>query len=287
MQAVYNIHGNCHRKEKLAIKNVLVSQKQGICGAAFDFKVQAKVYSNWEICEDRISYWFDLICLLWITILMAVRHQYLFQGNCGMLNVGKTMLCVYRAKPNASTSDRYSLNDGPVMSEKLLSRESKRKVTVKIRLFPRESQPCSSTRWWTVTLKAKSVFRRNKHNVRITENVGTRTFTSTEGKFSRDEENVIVRGQLEDDSVAGGYFLLRLKQTTTESTCATEDVLYEGTLARSKDLDKSEDCWEITHDAVVFRNQCEMWSGAKSRLTTSCKTAAAFDNTNIFVDNYV
>ncbi|CAB4016947.1 Hypothetical predicted protein [Paramuricea clavata] len=174
-----------------------------------------------------------------------------------MLNVGKKMLCVYGFKPNHSTdstSGELSWNSGESMSDNLLS-ENRKKVTVRIRLFPRESQPSSSTRWWTVTLKAKSVFRRNKHNVKITENVGTKTFWTNEGKFSFDEENVIVRGQLEDDSVAGRYFVLRLQHPGREEMCLSDEVLYEGTLARSKDSCGNEDNWEVTHDAVVFRDQ--------------------------------
>ncbi len=175
-----------------------------------------------------------------------------------MLNIGKKMLCVYRFKPNhstESTSEEISWNSAESMSENILS-ESRKKVTVRIRLFPRESQPSSSTRWWTVTFKAKSVFRRNKHNVKITENVGTKTFWSNEGKVSFDEENVIVRGQLKDDSVAGKNFVLRLKHPDSrEEMRSSEDVLYEGTLARSEDSCASEDTWEVTHDAVVFRDQ--------------------------------
>lgn len=141
------------------------------------------------------------------------------------------------------------------MSENLLG-ESRKKVTVRIRLFPRESQPSSSTRWWTVTLKAKSAFRRNKHHVKIIEKVGTKTFTTSEGRFSFDEEFVVVRGQLEDDSVSGQYFLLRLRQPERGETCSTDEVLYEGTLARSKNSCGGDDTsWEVTHDAVVFREQ--------------------------------
>lgn len=174
-----------------------------------------------------------------------------------MLNIGKKMLCVYGFKPNhstESTSEEISWNSAESMSDNLLS-ECKKKVTVRIRLFPRESQPSSSTRWWTVTLRAKSVFRRKKHNVKITENVGTKTFWTNEGKFSFDEECVIIRGQLEDDSVAGRYFLLRLKHPDRGEMCSSENVLYEGTLARSKDSCVRESSWEVTHDAILFRDQ--------------------------------
>ena len=181
-----------------------------------------------------------------------------FRASSGMLNaVGKKMLCVYGFKPNHSTeptSEELSWNSGESMSENFLG-DSRKKVTVRIRLFPRESQPSSSTRWWTVTLKAKSVFRRNKHNVKITENVGTKTFWTNLGKFSFDGDNVIVRGQLEDDSIAGRYFVLRLKPAEREEAASDGDVSYEGTLARSRDSCGNEDSWEITHDAVLFRDQ--------------------------------
>lgn len=175
--------------------------------------------------------------------------------NRVMLNIGKKMLCVYGVKPNHSTNEQLSWREN--MSENLLG-ESRKKVTVRIRLFPRESQPSSSTRWWTVTLKGKSAFRRNKHNVKIIEKVGTKTFTTSEGTFSFDDEFVVVRGMLEDDSVSGQYFLLRLKHPERGETCSTDEaeVLYEGTLARSKNSCGGDDTsWEVTHDAVVFREQ--------------------------------
>ena len=167
------------------------------------------------------------------------------------------MLCVYGFKPEHSreaSSEECSWNRAENMSDNLLS-ESKKKVTVRIRLFPRESQPSSSTRWWTVTLKAKSFFRRKKHNVKITENVGTKTFCTNEGKFSFDEDNVIIRGQLKDDCLAGRYFVMRLKHPEPGELLSSENVLYEGTLARSKDMHLSESNWEVTHDAILFRDQ--------------------------------
>lgn len=181
-----------------------------------------------------------------------------------MLNVGKKMLCVYGYKPNNSTNTGsatgdFSRNNSEsivALSDTLLRDvDNKKKVTVIVRLFPRESQPSSSTRWWTVVLKAKSFFRRSKHSVKITENVGTRAFCTNEARFCFDEDNVILRGQLEDDSVAGSLFVLRLRQPVRDAcSCSSEQPLYEGTLARSGDA-CSEDTWEITHDAVVFRDQ--------------------------------
>ena len=171
-----------------------------------------------------------------------------------MLNVGEKMLCVYGFKPNHS-KEEMSWNSCESMSSENLLGESRKKVTVRIRFFPRESQPSSSTRWWDITLKPKSLFRRNKPKVKITEYVGTKEFSTNEGKVTVEGENVIVRGQLRDDSIAGGYFVLRLKPPVGEEMYSSKNIFYEGTLARSGDPCGSEESWEITHDAVVFRDQ--------------------------------
>ena len=170
-----------------------------------------------------------------------------------MLNVGKKMLCVYGFKPNHSREE-MSWSSCESTSENLLG-DNRKKVTVRIRFFPRESQPSSSTRWWDITLKPKSLFRRNKHKVKITEYVGTKEFSTNEGKVTFDGEIVVIRGKLRDDSVAGGYFVLRLKHPVEEEMYSSENIFYEGTLARSQDPCGSEESWEITHDAVVFRDQ--------------------------------
>ena len=186
-------------------------------------------------------------------VLMVMCHLLYFQVICDMLNIGKKMLCVYGFKPNHS-KEEISWNSVESMTESLLS-ESRKKVTVRIRFFSRESQPSSSTRWWDVTLKPKTVFRRNKHKVKITEYVGTKEFSTNEGKVTFDEEDVVVRGQLQDDSIAGRYFVLRLKLPVRDEMYPNEDIFYEGTLARSQDLSVGEESWEVTHDAVVFRDQ--------------------------------
>lgn len=167
----------------------------------------------------------------------------------GMLSLGKKIMCAYGLKPNQS--DELWSSETRTLENFL---EVRKKVTVRVRLFPRESQPASSTRWWTVTLKTRGVFRKNKQ-CKITESVGTRTYTTTEGRFSVDGENMIIAGELEDDSVHGRYFSLRLMHPVPDKHGDfPEAVLYEGTLARARECGV-EGGWEITHDAMIFRDQ--------------------------------
>lgn len=170
-----------------------------------------------------------------------------------MLTFGKKMLCDYGLRPNQSNGELLGSSETRTPDNALEVRGTKN-ATVRVRLFPRESQPCSSTCWWTVNLKSRGVFRRNKC-CKIVECVGTKTFTSTKGRYSIDGENVVIAGQLEDDSLEGKYFLLRLEQCSenadVEGNLAAAAAMYEGTLARSRDSSSGD--WEITHDAMIFR----------------------------------
>lgn len=166
-----------------------------------------------------------------------------------MLTFGKKMLCVYGLRPNQSNSNADVLPCERRTPENFL--KVRKKVIVRVRLFPRESQPSSSTCWWTITLKSRGVFRKHKH-CKVTESVGTKTFTSTEGRYSIDGENLVINGHLEDDSLEGKYYLLRLKHSKNEERNLPAVVLYEGTLARSKHSTGVEGDWETTHDAMIF-----------------------------------
>lgn len=159
------------------------------------------------------------------------------------------MLRASGLKPKHSRRKLYS--PGTTIPENFL--EVRNKVTVRVRLFPRESQPSSSTCWWTVTLKARGVFRRN-NLCKVTESVGTKSFSTTQGKYTVDEDNLIVAGQLEDNSLEGRYFSLRLKRSKDGERSLPAGVLYEGTLARSKQSCDDGD-WEITHDAMIYGDQ--------------------------------
>ena len=162
------------------------------------------------------------------------------------------MLGFYALKPSLKMGNEGARNN--TNSPENVFNSIPRKMVLKVRLFPRESQPSSCTSWWTITVKGKGFFKRDKYSVDVTANVGTKIFHANDAKFCMNNEQLIFHGRLEDGTKEGKYFVLRLRESNPRQMCSNEYSLYDGTLARSSlPFLLNEECgYEVTHDAVVY-----------------------------------